>query len=93
MAIKTLEKISILKGQEFFLHYGYSYSLGPKWYKDSFNNFLRELTGAGRNDDPRWQQIRKRVFSEENITKVADASIPVLDKLLKQYRDYSNMHT
>ena len=93
MGIKVLNEISILKGQELFLHYGYSYSAGPKWYKDSFHNFLMEPIGAGRNLDLHWQQIRNNLFSEANITKVADASIQVLDNLLKQYQDYSNMHT
>ena len=30
----------IPNGEELFAHYGYSYSNGPRWYKNSFKNFI-----------------------------------------------------
>ena len=35
------------------------------------------------------QQITKKKFFEANITTIDDASNMVLDKLLNQYRDFS----
>ena len=93
VAIKTLNKVNILKGQEIFLHYGYSYSASPKWYKDSFIKFVRQQKDAENIKNPHWQHIRKKVFSEANITTASDASNAVLDKLLQLYRDVSENNT
>ena len=93
VAIKTLNKVNILKGQEIFLHYGYSYSASPKWYKDSFIKFVRQQKDAENIKNPHWQHIRKKVFSEANITTASDASNAVLDKLLQLYRDFSENNT
>ena len=86
MAIKTLDNISISKGQEIFLHYGYSYSAGPKWYKDSFINILKQQIESGNEEDTRWKKIKNNAFSETNVTTVTDASNAILNKLLTIYR-------
>ena len=89
LAIRTLNTASISKGQEIFLHYGYTYSEGPKWYKDSFRNYLMHRNETDNEEAHHLQQIRKTVFFEANITTVDDASNMVLDKLLNRYRDFS----
>ena len=89
LAIMTLNMVNIAKGQEIFLHYGYTYSEGPKWYKDSFRNYLMHRNDTGNEESHHLQQIRKTVFFKANITTVDDASNVVLSKLLNQYRDFS----
>ena len=94
MAIKTIKNISISKGQEIFTHYGYSYSAGPKWYRDAFINFLNALHNCcGNTEDSRWSQLRKEVFYEANITTIANASYAVLDQVLHQYRQFKENRT
>ena len=90
MAISTLNRISIPKGQEIFVDYRYTYSTGPKWYKDAFKRTLREKSVG---DNTHWQKIRNIVFSEENITTIADASSIVLDKLLELHYHFSDFRT
>ena len=92
LAVKTLNEIGILQGQEIFLHYGYIYKTCPKWYKNSFISFLMEQNDEGNNLDPRWQQMQNSVFSEENITSAADASDAALDKLLRYNWQFSENH-
>ena len=89
LAIKTLNTASISKGQEIFLHYGYTYSEGPKWYKDSFRNYLMHRNASDNEEAHHLQQITKTVFFEANITTINNASNMVLDTLLNQYRDFS----
>ena len=90
VAIRTLNKVSIPKGKEIFVHYGYSYSDGPKWYKDSFKRALKEQSV---DDDSDWQQIRDIILSKANVTTIDDASSMVLDKLLKQHQRFMEFRT
>ena len=93
MAIKTLDNISISKGQEIFLHYGYSYSAGPKWYKDSFINILKQQMEYGTQEDTHWEKMRNNVFSEANVSTVTDSSNAILNKLLTLYRNFAENRT
>ena len=92
-AIKTRTKFRIAKGQEIFSHYGYSYSGGPKWYKDSFRNILMQQNDTKNKEDLHWQQVKHNVFLKENITSVAEASTAVLNKLLEIHRFISESRT
>ena len=89
MAISTLNKKRILKGEEIFVHYGYTYSDGPKWYQESFIDSQVGLLNTGNKLEPEWQLLRDKIFSEANITTVLDATNPAVDTLLKQYQHYT----
>ena len=89
MAISTLNTKSISKGEEIFVHYGYTYSDGPKWYQESFIDSQVDQHNTGNKLEPEWQLLRDKIFSDANITTVFDATNPALDTLLKQYQYYT----
>ena len=88
MAINTLDNISISKGQEIFLHYGYSYSAGPKWYKDSFINILKQQIESGNEED-----IHAIVEFAKQAVKEAKAKVgaKVDQKLEAELQQFENL--
>ena len=64
-AIATRQDKTILKGDELFLHYGYTYHAGPSWYKQLFRDFIfsRGTSDTGRgcrfNDNMVCDPVRK----------------------------------
>ena len=99
-AIATRQGKAIPKGDELFLHYGYSYSAGPRWYKKVFRDFIfaRETSDTGRgcrvNDDMicdpvalnKDEEIINRLFLKHNlIYDKSTVSDNILDVLLSEH--------
>ena len=58
----------IPKGEELFAHYGYSYSKGPRWYKNAFKEFLLQNEKAEKENKEKLVEEVKQ-FNMSNFTK------------------------
>ena len=56
--------ITIPEGTELFIHYGYTYSGGPRWYKKLFKNFLWGIEGS---DETKLNKYKDCHFADGSI--------------------------
>lgn len=72
----------IPKGEELFAHYGYSYSKGPRWYKNAFKNFLLQNEKAVKETYEKLKEEVKHSHMSNFAKKIVSYQHKLLNKAL-----------
>ena len=69
MAIKTIE--NIIKGQELFADYGYSFQISPRWYRNLFRQHADEKPS---------ERNLKRLYQLNEAEKCVYGNVEIIEK-------------